>query len=61
MAFTSAAVYIGVIAALVLFVAGIITLLITRKHPKTRKWGWILLALGLCAVISAFVNSNGAF
>lgn len=61
MAFTSAAVYIGVIAALVLFVAGIITLLITRKYPKKRKWSWILLALGLCAVISAFVNSNGAF
>lgn len=61
MAFTSAAVYIGVIAALVLFAVGIITLFVTRKHPEKRKWGWILLALGLCAVISAFVNSNGAF
>lgn len=61
MAFTSTAVYIGVIVAFVLFVAGIITLLITRKHPEKRKWGWILLVLGFCAVISALVNSNGVF
>lgn len=61
MAFTSTAVYIGLIAALVLFILGGIVLLATRKNPQKRKWGWVVLALGICALISAVVNANGVF
>lgn len=59
MAFTIASVYIGGIAAFMLFVAGIITLLITRNKPDKKKWGWILLALSICALISTVVNLIG--
>lgn len=61
MAFTRTAVYIGCITASALFIAGIITLFVTRKSPKKRIWGWILLSLAVCALISAAVNSNWRF
>ena len=61
MAFTETAVYIGAVAALVLLVAGIITLLATRKSPGNKKWGWILLGLSTCALVSAITNASGVF
>lgn len=59
MAFTSTAVSIGGIAAIVLFAAGVVTLLVTRNSPDRKKWGWLLLALGACALVSAIVNLIG--
>lgn len=59
MAFTINAVYIGGIAAFVLFAAGIITLLVTRNRPDKKKWGWVLLALSVCALVSTVVNLTG--
>lgn len=61
MAFTITAVYIGGIAAFVLLMAGIITLLVTRNQPDKKKWGWILLALSVCALVSTVVNLSGIY
>jgi len=59
MAFTSTAVIIGIIVAAILFITGIVILLVMRNKPQKRKWGWLIIALGICAMISAFVNANG--
>lgn len=59
MAFTPNAVIIGIIVAALLFIVGIVVLLIMRNKPLKKKWGWLLLALSICAVISALVNANG--
>lgn len=61
MAFTRTAVYIGGIAAFVLLAAGIIVLIVTRNSPEKKKWGWSLIFLCVCALVSAAVNSRGVF
>jgi len=61
MAFTTTAVFIGIVIAIILFITGIIVLLAMRKKPQKRKWGWLIIILGICALISAFVNANGVF
>lgn len=55
------AVYIGTVAAFMLFLLGIIILFVSRRTPEKRKWGWVVLALSICAMISAIVNANGVF
>lgn len=59
MAFTLAAVYISGITAFVLLAVGIITLFATRNSPDKKKWGWVLLALSVCALVSTGVNLIG--
>lgn len=61
MAFTITSVYISGSAAFVLFVAGIITMLVTRNRPNKTKWGWVLLALSVCALVSTVVNLVGIY
>lgn len=61
MAFTITAVYISGIAAFVLLVAGVITLLVTRNRPDKKKWGWVLLVLSVCALVSTVVNLIGIY
>lgn len=61
MAFTSTAVFIGIIVAVILLIVGIIVLLVMRNKPQKRKWGWLIIVLGICAIISALVNANGVF
>lgn len=61
MAYTITAVYISGTTAFVMFVVGSITLLVTRNKPDKKKWGWVLLALSVCALISAVVNLIGIY
>lgn len=61
MAFTSTAVFIGIIVAIILLITGISVLIAMRKNLQKRKWGWLIIVLGICAIISALVNANGVF
>ncbi|KMK74428.1 DUF308 domain-containing protein [Alkalihalobacillus pseudalcaliphilus] len=59
MAFTPTAVLIAIIVATILIITGVIVLFVTRNKPQNRKWGWLTIVLGICAIISAIVNKNG--
>ena len=59
MAFTLAAVVVGGTVAAILLITGLVFLFVTRNNPPKRKWGWLIIALAICALISAVVNAYG--
>ena len=47
--------------AVAILCAGVVGLLARKNKKKRNKWAWIAIIFGICALISALVNSGVIF
>lgn len=50
---------VGTSLAVLILIAGVIGLLVSRQNGRKSKWAWWFILFGCCAVISALINSGG--
>lgn len=48
---------VGITIATILLMTGVIVLLVSKRKVHKNKWAWWLIIFGICALISAAINS----
>ncbi|SHI82850.1 hypothetical protein SAMN05444401_1521 [Clostridium amylolyticum] len=49
---------VGTSVSIILLIIGIIILIYSRNKMEKKRWAWILIVFGICALISGAINSG---
>lgn len=49
---------VGTFISIILLIIGIIILIYSKNKMEQKRWAWILIIFGICALISGAINSG---